>query len=309
MPDNTPAAGNDIHRLLDDAFAGIALTPEVQDLKEEVRANLLARVAELEASGTPANEAARTAIEELGDVQEFLDSSVDGRTSAPLGKGWSAMSAEAARHRVRPKPAFVVRIVIASAVVVGALKVAAFSVLGALPLPIGVVLTLVGLAASGAAWIVGDSLTQETTTNHPVPAKRAAGYWLATFLFVIGAGFGGLVALGALPVWAIVFASIGVIAAIILFAFLGATQTNRHKAWVKRAQHPGAGYPGNRFEEEPETAARFGIYTMVIWVTSFVVFLVLSFTIGWSWSWLAFIGGFLVMMLTLARMLFGPRKS
>ena len=30
----------DIHRLLDEAFAGIEVTPEIQDLKEEMRANL-----------------------------------------------------------------------------------------------------------------------------------------------------------------------------------------------------------------------------------------------------------------------------
>jgi hypothetical protein len=66
---------------------------------------------------------------------------------------------------------------------------------------------------------------------------------------------------------------------------------------------------GNRFEEEPDTAARFGIYTMLLWIVAFATFLVLSFTIGWAWSWLALLGGFVAMMLILARMLFGPRKS
>ena len=36
---------SDIHRLLDEAFAGIEMTPDAQDLKEEVRANLVARTA------------------------------------------------------------------------------------------------------------------------------------------------------------------------------------------------------------------------------------------------------------------------
>ena len=98
------------------------------------------------------------------------------------------------------------------------------------------------------------------------------------------------------------------IAAIILFAFLAASQTNRHKAWVRQAQHD-ASQVGNRFEEEPETAARFGIYTAVIWTLTFAVIVVLVFTVGWWWAPLAFIGGFAAMMLLLARMMFGPRKK
>ena len=37
------SSGGDLHRLLDEAFAGIEVTPEIQDLKEEIRGNLLAR--------------------------------------------------------------------------------------------------------------------------------------------------------------------------------------------------------------------------------------------------------------------------
>ncbi len=63
---------NDIHRLLDEAFTGVEMTADAQDLKEEVRANLVARVAELEADGQPAGDAVRRAIAELGDVRELL---------------------------------------------------------------------------------------------------------------------------------------------------------------------------------------------------------------------------------------------
>lgn len=307
MAENTSHAGGEIHRLLDDAFAGIQVTPEVQDLKEEVRANLVARVDELEATGTASAEAARRAIEELGDVRALLGEP-DAESPEPGLTGWGAMSAAAMRNKVRPKPRFVVGVAIAAIVLVGALNLAVFAMIGAMPLPIAATIILFGLVASGAAWIVGDSLSQETTTNYPMPGKRAGAYALATFLGVYGGGFGTLVAFGSLPVWAIVFAALGAVGAIILFAFLGATQTNRHKAWVRNAYRAGESYPGNRFEEEPETAARFGIYTMVIWVTAFVGFIIVSFTVGWAWSWLVFVGGFVGMMLLLARMLFGPRK-
>ncbi|GAA1961627.1 permease prefix domain 1-containing protein [Microbacterium deminutum] len=294
---------SDIHRLLDEAFAGIEMTPDAQDLKEEVRANLVARTAELEASGRSSADAARQAIAELGDVRDLL-SETDG--AAPHTATVRETSQAAfLRHRVRPKAGFVVRVVVWSILLVVGLTLAVLGATEVLPLPVGPIIALLGVAATGVGLIVGDSLAQETTTNHPMPSSRAGGYGLATFLGFYGLGFGGLIALGTLPVWCVVFAALGVIASIILFAFLGATQTNRHKAWTRAAwQHD----VSNRFEDEPETAARFGIYTAVIWLVTFGVIVLLVFTVGWWWAPLAFLGGFAVMMILLARMMFGPRK-
>jgi len=294
----------DIHRLLDEAFAGVEMTPDAQDLKEEVRANLVARVAELESSGRSSTDAAQLAIAELGDVRELLG-------EAPSsGPPVDSVSAVYLRHRVRPKTGYVVRLVVWSLAATVGLTLASLGATGVLPLPIGPIIGLIGVAATGLGLVVGDSLAQETTTNHPMPSERAGGYALATFLAVYGLGFTGIVALGAMPVWGIVFAALGVIAAIILFAFLGASQTNRKKAWVHNAHHSGfAGEPSNRFEEEPETAARFGMYTAVIWIVTFAVIVVLVFTVGWWWAPLAFVGGLAAMLLLLARMMFGPRKT
>jgi hypothetical protein len=305
MSDNTPLRpGGDIHRLLDQAFAGVDMTADAQDLKEEVRANLVARVSELEAAGRSSDDAARRAIDELGDVRELLDAAPGASASAPR-----SIAAEMQRNRVRPKPGFVVRVTVAAVIATGALVTAVLGAVAVLPLPVGVTIALLALGASAAGWIVGDALSQETTTDHRMPQGRAGGYYLASALMIFGLGFAGLVVAAAVPVWAVVFAAVAVVAAISLFAFLGATQTNRRKAWVvalQADQHAGV---GDRFEREPEAAARFGIYTVVIWVVAFAVFLVLSFTIGWAWSWLALLGGFALMMLTLAQMLFGARKS
>lgn len=62
-----------------------------------------------------------------------------------------------------------------------------------------------------------------------------------------------------------------------------------------------------RFGEDPKAAARFVIYTMVNWILAFGLFLILGLSVGWEWSWPALLGGFVVMMLTLARMRFGPQ--
>jgi MFS family permease len=286
----------DIHRLLDEAFAGVEMTPDAQDLKEEIRANLVSRADELEASGVAPAEAAREAVAELGDIRELVGETV-------VGDGGASDSVQAAflRHRVRPKPGFVVRTVVWSILLVIGVTLAVLGATHVLPLPIGVDILMLGIASTGLGLVVGDALAQETTTNHPMPQTRAAGYALASFLALYGLGFGGLIALGALPVWCVVFAALGIIASIILFAFLGATQTNRHKAWTRNTWEQ---HTSDRFTREPETAARFGIYTAVIWLVTFAVIAVLVFTVGWWWAPVAFIAGFAVMMLVLARMLF-----
>lgn len=283
----------EIHRLLDEAFAGVDMTPDAQDLKEEIRANLVARVDELEAEGV--SDAAARAMAELGDVRELLDESAPVRRHDPTGY---------AVHRVRPKPGFVVRTVAWALAIVVGLVLGGLGATGVLDISLGLLFLLLGITSTGAWMLVGDSLSQETTANHPMPQPRAAGYGVATFLGVYGLGLVGLILLQQLPMWAVVFAALGVIGAIILFAFLGATQTNRHKAWTREAH---ANMPPNRFEMEPETAARFGIYSAVIWLLTFGVIVVLVFTVGWWWSPLAFLGGFAVMMLVLARMMFTPR--
>jgi hypothetical protein len=297
----------DIHRLLDEAFAGVAMTPDAQDLKEEIRANLVARVDELEASGVAPAEAARRAIAELGDVRELLGEA-DAAPGASGSAGAMAETPQAAflRHRVRPKPGFVVRVVVWSVLLVVGVTLAVLGATGVLPLPAGPVILFLGIASTGLGLIVGDALAQETTTNHPMPTNRAGGYGLATFLALYGLGFGGLIALGALPMWCVVFAALGVIASIILYAFLGATQTNRHKAWTRTSHTE---LPPNRFEQEPETAARFGIYTAAIWLVTFAVILVIGFTVSWWWAPLAFLGGLAVMMIVLARMMYPARKE
>lgn len=288
-----------IHRLLDEAFATLEPTPEVHDLKEEIRANLTARTAELEAQGTNPDAAAQQAIEELGDIRELL-----GELPAPAPRGpWGPPAGD----RVRPRAGFVVRVTIAALVATGALVTAALGAASVIPLPLGATIALLALGASAVGWIVGDSLQQETSTNHPMPQPRAGGFYAATALVIFGLGFAALVALGTTPLWTIVFPAVALVLGIVLFAFLGATQTNRHKSWV--LHHAQQGDPIDRFSQDPAAAARFGIYTVVIWFAAIVVFLVLSFTIGWAWSWLALVGGFLVMMITLARMLFPPNAG
>jgi len=285
--------GTAVHRLLDELFAGLPATPDALDLKEEVRGNLVARATELESAGRTPEEAARIAVDELGDVRELLDDAPAERSAADI----------VAAHKVRPRPGFVVRTVllsIASALSLVALWLGSWDVF---PLEFSGALALALIAGLGLGWVIGDALHQETTTHHPMPTRRAVLFGLAGTLVITGLGSTlAILTQGIDPVW-IIAPAFSVVAGIAIFSYLGATQTNRTKAWALEVNRTAA-QVGNRFEKDPAAAARFGIYTMLIWVSAFVVSVVLYFSFGWQWSWIPYVVGFLAMMFLLTRMLF-----
>jgi hypothetical protein len=284
-----------VHRLLDEAYSGIEMTPDVQDLKEEMRADLTVRAAELEQSGLSPEAAARRAIDDLGDIASIVDETR--RVVGPVSP-WVAA-------RVRPRPAFVVRTVLLSAVALAALVVIGFGLTGhgvKLNATVGAaaVLTVV------TAIVVADSLRQETTASYPLPRGRAIRYGLAAGLGIGGAAAAAMYVPDAKLPW-LVGGGIAVLLSIVAFTYLGVTQTNRHKPWAVRMQIEHAEV-ADRFTRDPAAAARFGIYTVVIWIVAIVGFVALSFAIGWAWSWLALVAGLVVFMVMLARMLFGPEQ-
>lgn len=320
----TMTANLTIHRLLDEAFAGVPSTPATHDLKEELRANLVARVEELEASGVAPAEAARRAFDEVGDFQTFLDDAVDDLAGA------DSPFDEWARHRVRWKAGFVVRAAILPILSAASLALAFLTGAGVVP---------GGAAAAGAlmtafaillGFVCADSLHQETATHYPMPRRRAIGYGLGLAVLLAGVGSIALCWVGPWPMWAwLVEGGVLTVAGIGILSGLGATQTNRQKPWARdleqlwgkavnpvsgavdasmaRAGLGGGSAPvraGTRFERDPNAAARFGIYTMLLWVVATVAAVLLGVFVGWWWSALPWIGAFVAMMLLLTRMLF-----
>lgn len=299
--DTTGGSGMDVHRLLDQAFAGVEMTPERQDLKEEVRANLVARVAELQAGGLPGGAAARRAVEEFGDIHAIIDGT-EPAAGTPAGTAVAAWQ----QHRVRPRPGFVLRTVLLSAIGVAGLAVLVLAAIaGGVPLG-GQVTAVLGVAVTVGA-VTADALRQETNSNHPMPTGRAVGYGTGVLLAVAGLGSGWLYYLRGGGLGWVIGGAVPVLVAVGLLSYLGATQTNRHKEWVVRMQESHAAL-GDRFTEDPIAAARFGVYTAATWLLAAAGFVVLTLTVGWGWSWLAIVGGIVVMMLMIARMLFVPRS-
>jgi hypothetical protein len=297
---------DNIHRYLDEAFADIPRTPETADLKEEIRGNLQSRVAELEAAGTRPDAAATKAIKELGPIQDLVDSI--GETE-PSGRPVDTATKLMALNRVKLSPLYVVRTVLLSLllaagvvlVTLGAFHVLSWSVTA---------LAITAIAAGVfEGLIVGDAVSHETSQHYPVPAGRAAGFGAAGFVGLAGLGmvavyFGHIGAL-----WLLVTGCALALVSLVAFVALGVTQTNRQKPWVKEMNNAYA--IEDRFSQDPAAAARFGIYTVVIWIAGFGIFALLSIVVGFVWSWLALLAALLVFFLVLARMLFAvdPAKN
>ena len=295
---------SDIHRLLDEAFVGVTMTPELQDLKEELRGNLTARSDELQAKGLDASRAAAKSVAEA-DIPELI-AGVDADPARATTPG--AQAAEAARlHRVRPKPGFVVRACVLAVVLLAFLFHIVYDLVtqsrGASSLDVQLWTIGFGVAV---ALLVADSLHQETSAHYPMPLPRSIRWGLVSGILGTGLGYIAIFlwhpqALGVIAA-GIILALAGVMAMI----SLGVTQTNRTKPWVLAQNRQ---YEiEDRFSQDPAAAARFGLYTVVIWIAAIALFVVLSITVGFLWSWLALVAGLLVFFLVLSRMLFGTSK-
>ena len=295
-----------IHRYLDEAFAGIEMTPETQDLKEELRGNLGARVAELEARGMDASTAATTAVNEVGDIRELVDS-LD--LADPTGAAPRATSpADAVKlNHVRPKPGFVIRTVLLSLAVVASATLITLSALGVLDWPLLAQVAVAVVFAVTIGVIVADGLVQETSQNYRLPTGRALSYGAAALAGGLGISLAGLFFGDTAQLWPLFVGLPLAIASLVAFIALGVTQTNRMKPWARTMQRQYEA--ADRFSQDPVLAARFGIYTVVIWVLAFALFIVLSITIGFAWSWLALLSGLAIFMFTLARMGFSPERK
>ena len=300
----TPDAAS-VHRYLDQAFTGVGLTPQVQDLKEEIRANLLARVDELIAAGRQPQDAVRTAIDEVGDLRELIAEAAGGPDGSPrrgpegaATVGWVEWQQVAALHRVRPRTRFVVGVVVLGAMLATALTLVVLAALGVVSMSTGAAVLKAAAGALLVGALVTVSLRQETTTHYPMPLGRAVAWGAA--------GGAGALALELGTLFAGDTAHVGLLEAAILLAVasvaglvgLGVSQTNRTKAWARSA----SARPEDRFSRDPAAAARFGLYAAVLWLLATVAVVVVGLTAGWLWSWTPPFAAILLTLVLLARM-------
>lgn len=291
-----------IHRHLDDTFETVSMTPELRDLKEELRAGLSARVDELMTEGKSAQAAADHAIVEFGDLDALI-AQVSGDSDH------QDVIMDAFRlNRIRPRPVFVVRTVMLATVLAAAIVLGILNVVGPLSWPAAALLMLALAAVAVPSGIItADALRQETSQNYRLPRLRAVLYGSAAATGVAGVSFIGL---GVAVINSAAVITAGVVFVVIAaggLAGLGASQTNRSKAWTHQIRF--ADDAQDAFSSDPTAAARFGIYTLAIWAVAISVFIAASLTAGFRWSWLSLIAGLVVFMIVLARMQFPPNRT
>jgi len=291
-----------IHRHLDALFADVTLTPDVQDLKEEIRGNLTARVAELEATGVPAAKAADQAIAELGDIEEILGSVREG------GDEPRSTAAMYRANRVRPRPGFVLRTILLGVVTLAVAIVVTFAATNILHWNAGVqvALAIVGVGLP-VGILVADSLRQETAASYPLPRGRAAWYGASTAVAVAGLAMGLVIADVPSELWPLAVGVPLLVASGLMFTYLGVTQSNRRKAWVRELED--RYIAADRFQNDPAAASRFGLYAGVIWMVAILAFIVMVLKVGSVQALIAIFAGVIATMILLARMQFGPGKD
>jgi hypothetical protein len=270
----------------------------------------VARAAELESAGADPAAAATTAVRELGDIPALIAAVAADDPSAPAGSVPAAGArpdltgaAELMRrHRVRPRPAFVLRTVVLGLVIAAAVVLLTLVALGLLAagLTAGLVLAVVlGLAVG---LVTADALRQETTVHFPSPRGRAAAWGVSGGLLAAGLGTGAVYVTRLDEVGVLIAAVVLTLAGILGLSWSGVTQTNRTKPWALEVGRQAM--VADRFTQDPAAAARFGIYTVVVWIVGIALFVVLSLTVGFAWSWLAILATVAVFFLMLARMNF-----
>ena len=290
-------------------FARYEPTPELDDFREEVLANLHARVAQLTDDGVAPADAARRAQSELGDIDEIAREMSRERIVDVYNHMYL-------HQRVRPSTRVVAGFV-ALAIVIALSALAIVVTLLDLSSAYGIArLGVLGwLGITGFSVAVGGTallgVAHATTTHHPMAIRRALALGAGVTVAVLGALGAALLIVVTSPdgdraaaPWiacGIILFLLGLGGAIVA----GVTGTNRLKPWALREQQRQAELGVDNFSADPALAARFGMYTVALWIVAGIAIAVLAVVGLGAWFWVPIPLAIAVMMLLIARMGFG----
>lgn len=285
-----------IREYVERIFVDYEESQQLIELKEEIKANLFARIEDSVAEGCSEQEAFQLAIKELGDISAVAD-------EMSLKTKYEVFEQMYTKKPLSKKHAF------------GYMAAAGTLLFGIIASPIVYFLvgnlfisvsTLFPFAVISIAAFVFLGLIQETDYHYGMKPLRAFFYTIATALLTFGvftslivylqrSGLNGqlesikeIMTLHNEPLFTAVATLLPfVLPSICMFIFLGLTETDRTKPnmW--------SDYYKKLYTGDDESAVRkqmvYGNISGALWIFAIGFFLVIGFFGGWKYSWLVFI--------------------
>jgi len=291
---------------VDSLFKGYEETPALADFKEELLANLNAKIEDLVKKGMEPGAAFTKASAELGDVSALADDLSLKKRTEVFEDAYMGVSRYMPAGRVA---GYVVFGVLAFFGITVAL-ITLFAVKGVnigFDGPIdwtGFFATMMPFLVAAIAGFTFLGVTQETASMYPVDKKRAVWYTVAAALIAFGIftmpivyfsirianniaseitnyNFEALV-----PVLGILIPF--VLPGIGILVYLCLTEKDRLKPWAKDFRNKAVAQEMALWND-PAVAMRFGMFSGAIWIFAVGLFLLLGFIISFKFSWLVFI--------------------
>jgi hypothetical protein len=294
---------------VDSLFKGYEENPALADFKEELLANLNAKIESLVKKGMDKAAAVEKASAELGDISMLADELSLKKRKEVFEEVYMDIKQYIPAKRVIAYVVFGVTALFG--IIVALITFFAAKSTG-----------LTGVAQIGengtvffasmmpfiTAAIIGFTylgITQETASMYPVSKKRGAWY----------AGASGLISFGIFTMPIVYFSTryadtltvhgipvenfealVPVISVMIPFilpsigilVFLAMTEKDRLKPWAKEFRNK-AVMREMEMWNDPVTATRFGMFSGAIWIFAAGLFILLGFVISFKFSWLVFV--------------------
>ncbi|MDR2923799.1 MAG: permease prefix domain 1-containing protein [Treponema sp.] len=309
---------------VDSLFNGYEQTEALADFKEELLANLNAKIENFIRKGMDTDAAFARASAELGDVSSLAD-------EMSLKKRKEVFEEVYMDIRMYMPAGRVAGYVVFGILAVFGITIALITLFAARSVEFmsGTSLDMTGFFGSMMPFLTAAiagftflGVTQETASMRPVSKKRGAWYATAAGLISFGLFTMPIVYFGTrfakdfvndiivneIPVKNLetLVPVIGIIIPFVLpgaglLTFLVLTEKDRLKPWAKNFHNKTAAGEIALWND-PVKAGRFGMFSGAIWLFAIGIFIALGFLIGFKFSWLVFIFAAAIQLVVQGRM-------
>jgi hypothetical protein len=263
---------NRIRNYVDNLFSDIYETKQLNELKEEVSANLLEKINDLVANGSNQEEAFQKAIAELGDVSELVES----MKKDEIKEVYNMFKEEPMDKK------HVMGYLIATAIILFGIMAAGVQYLESGNIKTTIA-TLLPFIVPSVALYVYFGLTQENIYVYAMNKKRALSYSLATAVLLFGVISAAVVYFEAKKLSEVLSTLIPfVIPSVLAYMYLGLTEKSRIKENSGLEQHI-------QYYSNPRSLMLRGNISGALWIFSTAVFFIIGFVWGWKFSWIVFL--------------------